>query len=79
MLFKIPYEFMGMLWWLPCASKVCQFSGQDSCSFRLFHLQSLHMYSGEKVVYRGIYRDRLLLFVLVHLHKNSTLMMMKKK
>lgn len=59
MLFKIPYEFMGMLWCLPRASKVCQFSGQDSCSFRLHYLQSLHMYSGEKVVYRGIYRDRL--------------------
>lgn len=48
MLLKIPYEFMGMLWWLPCASQVCQFPGQDSCSFRLHHLQSLHMYFGEK-------------------------------
>lgn len=28
MLLKIPYEFVGMLWWLPCASKVCQFSGR---------------------------------------------------
>lgn len=48
MLLKIPYEFMGMLWWLPCASQVCQFPGQDSCSFRLHHLHSLHMYFGEK-------------------------------
>lgn len=79
MLLKIPYEFMGMLWWLPCALKVCQFSRLGSCSLRVHHLQSFHMYSGKKVVCRRNYRDRLLKFVLVHLDKNSTSMMMKKK
>lgn len=54
MLLKILYEFMRMLWWLLCALKVCHFSGQDSCSFRLHHLKNFHMYSGKK---SGLYKE----------------------
>lgn len=78
MLLKIPCEFMGMLWWLPCASEVCLFSGQDGCPdstiYRAFTCVLAKKYSVE-----GIFTDKSFLFVLVQLHKNSTFMMMKKE